>query len=131
MTLNRLLIIEDDYNTLIGLQELLSYEGYNVSGVSNGHKALDVIATDSIDMVLCDYCLPDMDGVQVCRALKELKPNLIIFMITAFRNTELDNLLQEGIIEMVFNKPIILDELYEILTVSSERIRINHQSPFA
>ena len=53
--MRRLLIVEDDLNTLSGLLDLLSDEGYQVQGVTNGKEALKVVLTGPVDMVLCDY----------------------------------------------------------------------------
>jgi CheY-like chemotaxis protein len=83
-SMNHLLIIEDDPNTLSGLQDLLRQEGYRVHGVTRGRQAIQTILAESIDIVICDYSLPDMDGLQVCRELKRLQPGLKLFLVTAY-----------------------------------------------
>ncbi|MFQ5710035.1 MAG: response regulator transcription factor, partial [bacterium] len=66
MLLLHLLLVENHENTLAGLQELLCYEGYRVRGVSNGQKAIEILAQQPVDIVLCDQSLPDIDGIQLC-----------------------------------------------------------------
>jgi two-component system NtrC family response regulator/two-component system response regulator HydG/two-component system response regulator AtoC len=120
--MNRLLIIEDDPNTLSGLQELLSDEGYAVQGVTHGYKALEIIAREPIDMVLCDYTLPDIDGLQVCHELKRRYSHLAFFLVTAYRNTEVVNAARRCGVEKIIDKPIVLDELFAILAAAAARV---------
>jgi two-component system response regulator HydG len=117
-----LLIIEDDPNTLAGLQELLSHEGYWVRGVMRGREAFKVAKDESIDMVLCDYCLPDIDGLQVCRELKRLNPQLVIFLVTAYRNTEVVNAAKQCGIEKIIDKPIVPEELFVMFEAAAKRL---------
>lgn len=117
-----LLIIEDDPNTLAGLQELLSHEGYWVRGVMRGREAFKVAKGEPIDMVLCDYCLPDIDGLQVCRELKRLNSQLIVFLVTAYRNTEIVNAAKQCGIERVIDKPIVPEELFAMLEVAAKKL---------
>ena len=52
--MKHLLVVEDNPNTLSGLLELLSDEGYNVNGVMHGNEAFEVAEKQTIDMVICD-----------------------------------------------------------------------------
>jgi DNA-binding response OmpR family regulator len=121
--LSRLLIIEDDLNTLSGLQELLRDEGFTVRGVTLGRKAYEAVAREPFDMVLCDYCLPDIDGLQICRELKRMYPRLALFLVTAYRNTEVVNAAMQCGVEAIIDKPIILEELFATLAATAARIR--------
>ncbi len=118
----RLLIIEDDPNTLSGLQELLSYEGYIVFGASNGTEALEIVTSEAIEIVLCDYSLPDFNGIQVCDEIKKLHPAIPLILITAYRNSEIVREAVEHGIERVLGKPIILDELFNTLLIATTRV---------
>jgi DNA-binding NtrC family response regulator len=113
--LSRLLIIEDDPNTLAGLQELLQDEGFYVCGATNGRKALEAGNRETFDIVLCDYCLPGMDGLEVCHALKRMQPHLTLFLVTAHHHIELDNAAEQYGIAKVIVKPIIFSDLLDAL----------------
>ncbi len=117
--MNHLLIIEDDPNTLSGLQDLLRQEGYRVHGVTRGRQAIQTILAESIDIVICDYSLPDMDGLQVCRELKRLQPGLKLFLVTAYSNAEIMKAAKESSIVKIFHKPLDLDDLLTKLAVTS------------
>jgi two-component system response regulator HydG len=73
-------------------------------------------------MVLCDYCLPDIDGLQVCRELKRLNPQLVIFLVTAYRNTEVVNAAKQCGIERIIDKPIVPEELFVMLQAAAKRL---------
>ena len=68
-------LIVDDENTLLKLLgDHLTEIGYNVLVATNGQHALELIASQAIDAVILDLCLPDMDGLEICRKIKE-NPN--------------------------------------------------------
>jgi CheY-like chemotaxis protein len=121
--LGRLLIVEDDLNALTGLRELLGEEGFFVRGVMNGRQAIEAAKHEPFDIVLCDYSLPGMDGLQVCRELKRLQPHLALFLVTAYRNLEILNAARLCGIEKVIAKPLVIAELFDTLTAAIARLR--------
>jgi DNA-binding response OmpR family regulator len=84
-----LLLVEDDERISQPLVRLLEHEGFQVTHVADGRLALDVAHDTTPDLVLLDLTLPDMDGLEVCRALREAHPTLPIVMLTA-RGEEVD-----------------------------------------
>ena len=80
--MKNILIIEDDPNTLSGLIELFRDDGFIVRGTTNGFEALEIAATEPVNVVICDYKLPDMNGLNVCQKIKEIVPNAHIFIIS-------------------------------------------------
>jgi two-component system sensor histidine kinase/response regulator len=89
-TLYNILIVDDIPANLKVLGQILKIEGYKVRPVPNGELALQVAEKEKPDLILLDIMMPDMDGYEVCRRLKE-KPNLkdipVIF-ISALNDTE-------------------------------------------
>jgi two-component system response regulator (stage 0 sporulation protein F) len=125
--MSHLLIVEDDPNTLSGLQDLLRQEGYWVCGATRGRQAIQAVLSEPIDIVICDYSLPDMDGLQVCRELKRLQPELRLFLVTAYSNTEVIKAAKECNVTKIFHKPLDLDELLEKLAVFSSWVGRNEK----
>lgn len=123
--MRRLLVIEDDPNTLSGLLELLGGEGYQVSGADHAEQARRVLSTKSIDMVLCDYCLPDMNGADFCSELKHCYPDLPLFLFSAFYNNKMIAATHSHEIEKIFLKPINIDDLLNTLFAYSTKMKIN------
>lgn len=85
----KVMLVEDDDAIAQPLHRALEREGYEVLRVSDGAAALDLATAGSIDLVLLDLGLPDMDGMEVCRRLREKESSLPILMVTA-RGDELD-----------------------------------------
>uniref|UniRef100_C6E0Z2 Response regulator receiver protein n=1 Tax=Geobacter sp. (strain M21) TaxID=443144 RepID=C6E0Z2_GEOSM len=71
MEKNRILVVEDE-ESLLKLESILfTSKGYQVTGVRGGIDALRSISQERPDLVVLDIMLPDMDGFEVCRSIKE------------------------------------------------------------
>ncbi|WP_343907627.1 response regulator transcription factor [Nocardioides aquiterrae] len=84
----RVLVVEDEEDIAFPLVRTLEREGYDVSWVDSGQKALDTLAT-SPEVVILDLGLPDIDGLEVCRRAREAGFEGAIMIVTA-RAGELD-----------------------------------------
>ena len=84
-----ILVIEDDASILRGLEDNLRFEGYNVVSATEGDEGLRLALEETPDLVLLDIMLPGLSGYDICRKLKEQKPQLPIIMLTA-RGQEVD-----------------------------------------
>lgn len=115
----RLLIVEDDANTLAGLVELLGQEGYKVEGALNGRDGVDLFREKGADVVLCDYKLPDIDGITVCTQIRQLDADARLLMITAFSTPEVVAQAQTIGILRIVNKPIVIEELLRAIERAS------------
>ncbi len=77
------MVVEDDPVLREGLRDLLVASGHKVEAVEDGEAALDRGADESIGLVILDLMLPGVSGVEVCRRLRERRPELPILMLTA------------------------------------------------
>ena len=80
----RLLVVDDERLIRWSLEQTLASGGYDVSSVSLGEAALSVVREDPPDVILLDLKLPDLDGLQVLRRLKELNPHIQVLIMTAY-----------------------------------------------
>ena len=78
-----LLVVEDDENISSAISEYFSRAGYNVKTVEDGLMGVKSALDDPPDAVVLDLMLPKMDGLAVCRELREKANNLPILMLTA------------------------------------------------
>jgi len=85
------LVVEDDAAMMLGLEENLKFEGYNVIAASDGETGLRLAVEKSPDLILLDVILPGMTGYQVCRALREQGRKTPVVMLTA-RSEEVDKI---------------------------------------
>lgn len=78
------LLIVDDNETILDLLELLlSNHGLRVLRAQNGHKCLEIVQRQPVDLVILDVMMPEMDGIKVTAELKRLLPSLPIILVTA------------------------------------------------
>jgi DNA-binding response OmpR family regulator len=84
-----ILLVEDDDAIAEPLARALDREGHEVTRVAEGQAALDVVAAGPVDLVLLDLGLPDLDGLDVCRRLRDRGSDVAVMMLTA-RGEELD-----------------------------------------
>ncbi len=106
----RILIIEDDEGILKVLRRALVYEGYQVDTALDGESGLNLNRDNHPDLVVLDWMLPGMDGIEVCRRLREAG-SVPILMLTAKETLE-DRVhgLDAGADDYMV-KPFELDEL--------------------
>lgn len=81
--LNRVLVVEDDPHLAAGVMENLRAEGYEVAAVSDGRAALEWLRANSCALIVLDVMLPELDGLAVCRALREGGNNTPVLFLTA------------------------------------------------
>jgi len=83
----RILVVDDMAVNARLLTGILQLGGFEVVTASSGPEALDRLQSSSIDVVLLDVMMPDMDGFEVCRRIKEQTPFLPVVMVTALQET--------------------------------------------
>ena len=78
----KILIVEDEARIARFVQLELRHEGFDTSTESNGRLALDRILKEKFDLVLLDIMLPELDGMEICRRVRQ-SSNVPIIMLTA------------------------------------------------
>ncbi len=120
----KILIVEDDINTLNGLAEILEEENLEISKAKNARMALGEFNKGAFDLVLMDYLLPDQNGLELSGVLLENQPDIKIIMMTAFGTVKnAVNAMKMGIYDYL-TKPINLDELLIIIRRALEEKRL-------
>ncbi len=79
----KVLVAEDDANLANSLKEGLELMGYQVSLAKTGTRALSMAVNGQYPLMILDLNLPEMNGMDVCRAIRTSKPNIPILMLTA------------------------------------------------
>lgn len=78
----KIMIVEDEKRIVRFLQMELEHEGFETESEENGRRAYERIVQEQYDLVLLDIMLPDMDGLEVCRRVREIS-DVPIIMLTA------------------------------------------------
>jgi CheY-like chemotaxis protein len=127
------LVVEDEKLLNWSLASSLSRWGYEVQTVFTGEEAVARIDTSVFQVVLLDYRLPDLDGIEVAKLIRKRQPGAAIFLLTAFQLSELT--LEAGLIDGYFNKPLDLQQLHRalqeipMLRKSEKKVRLRATSP--
>ena len=86
--IKRILIVDDEENTRIGLSKLLAQEGFEVESAANGNEALYCLGQRKVSLVISDINMPDMNGLAFLRELSRKYPSTNVIMITAYGGVE-------------------------------------------
>jgi DNA-binding response OmpR family regulator len=81
--MKKILIIEDEQDLIKGLKLNLSDEGYEVYWAINGTEGLRKAIEEAPDLIILDIMLPEMDGLEVCRKLRQKNIDIPVIMLTA------------------------------------------------
>ena len=84
----RILVVDDEPSMRQMLAIVLKREGYEVALAENGKMAVAALERGPFDLLISDIKMPDMSGVEVLRAAKQIDPDILGMMITAFASTE-------------------------------------------
>lgn len=90
--MKKILIVDDEPSIVTLLSFNLEKEGYAVSTASDGETGLKKILTSAYDFVILDLMLPKLDGVEVCRRVRQEKVDVPILMLTA-KSSEIDKII--------------------------------------
>jgi len=88
----KILIVEDDSHILLGLEEVLKSEGYEVASCNRGDQALAAVAKHRPGLVVLDVMLPGLSGYDICKQLRAKKVATPILMLTA-KGQEIDKVI--------------------------------------
>ena len=106
----KILVVDDEPFITDLLSAALRFEGFSVEVASSGRQALEMVRPGRHDLVMLDVMLPDLDGTEVCRRLREMGIQVPVVFLTARDSTE-DKVAGLGMADDYVTKPFSLDEL--------------------
>ncbi|MFC1480503.1 response regulator [Candidatus Omnitrophota bacterium] len=109
-----ILLVDDDKDMCESLADVLSMDSdYNVSYTIDPFKALEMIKEKDFSLIIIDYKMPNMNGLDLLKNIKKIKPDPVVFMLTAFISNELiDQAKKEGA-DKVLSKFIWPEEILQ------------------
>ncbi|MFZ0132197.1 MAG: sigma-54 dependent transcriptional regulator, partial [Desulfobacterales bacterium] len=126
-TQQNILVVDDELSMRELLEFLLSREGYRVSLAQNGRTAIDMLAKNQYDLLLCDIKLGDMTGLDVLKASKQKSPETTVIMISAYATTETAvEAMNRGAYDYV-PKPFDNDELKQTIAKALDLKTVEHE----
>lgn len=111
----RVLIVDDEDDFRETIVKRLNARKILSEGAANGIQALEVIAAKDFDVVVLDVKMPDMDGIETLRRIKQMKPAIEVIMLTGHASVEFGiKGMQLGAFDYVM-KPAPLNELLDTI----------------
>ncbi|MBN1545680.1 MAG: sigma-54-dependent Fis family transcriptional regulator [Syntrophaceae bacterium] len=116
-----ILVVEDGKSQREMLRDFLKGEGHNVMEAADGETALQLVRNNHFDLLLLDYRMPGMDGMDVLKAVKSINPEIDVVIITAHGTIETAvEAMKAGALDYIM-KPLEFDELLILVDRVSER----------
>lgn len=122
MAVPRVLVIEDDDGARNALGCLLADEGYQVQTAGTGLSGVDCARDFEPDAIVCDFYLPDIDGLEVMRRLRASRGDIFIIMVTAGRCGLGDERSLRAEADVFLDKPVDLSLLRSALRHATARV---------
>jgi len=91
--MDEILVIEDDNAILLGIKDDLEFEGYKVSTALDGKEGLKKALDQDFQLIILDIMLPELNGFEVCKKIREADKNTPILMLTAVKTEEMDKVI--------------------------------------
>jgi len=111
----RILAVDDEEIILSSFRKILVLAGYSIDTVEHGSEALGLIRKNDYDFVFTDLRMPGMDGVELTKAVKHLRPDIDVIVITGYASIETAvETVRFGAMDYV-EKPFTEDELLQFL----------------
>jgi DNA-binding NtrC family response regulator len=84
----RILFVDDDNDILMMVEQYLQMQGYDVTTVNSGLKALDLIREEEVQIIFSDYKMPEFNGLELLAAVKQFNPMIEVIIVTGYGSME-------------------------------------------
>ena len=118
----KILIVDDDEAVRSLFEEVFGDSGYTVISAESATEALDILGHDTIDVIFLDLKLFGMNGIELCRQIRMLKPLSIIYAITGWASLFDIEECREAGFDDYFTKPIKLEFLFKAVEDAFEKL---------
>ncbi|PKN10856.1 MAG: response regulator [Deltaproteobacteria bacterium HGW-Deltaproteobacteria-5] len=118
----KILIVDDEMSVRELLTGVFTDENYEVITTEDGNQALDILKRDNIDVIFLDLKLFGMNGIDLCRQIRDTKPMSMIFAITGWAPLfEIEECRQAGF-DDYFEKPLDMDMLLDAVAEAIKKL---------
>ncbi|HUG52082.1 MAG TPA: sigma-54 dependent transcriptional regulator [Vicinamibacteria bacterium] len=123
-TRGRIVVIDDEVNAATALETLLREDGYEVSRAHDARSGLALLEQTDADVVLTDLRMPGMDGLELLSKIKEMRPQTMVLLMTAYGTVKTAVRAMKMGAEDYLGKPIDVEELEVVLQKVLEKKRL-------
>ncbi len=128
MKKNSILIVDDEASVRDSLYNWFLEDGFEVSCVEDASKALKILDHKHFDIILADIKMPGMDGLELLRRIKQIKPDAVVIVITAFATVDTAvQALKDGAFDYV-TKPFDPDDLSHLIRNALRQLSLQEEN---
>jgi len=109
------LVVDDNEDLLDTFSLILKRRGFDVDTAENGLSAVDKFKSRHFDVTLMDIVMPEMNGVEAFKKIKEMSPGATVILMTAYSEDELISMALDEGAHRVVHKPIKIDQIIELI----------------
>jgi DNA-binding NtrC family response regulator len=110
-----ILVVDDNEDLLETFSLILKRRGFHVETAGNGATAVNRYKEHAFDVTLMDIVMPEMNGVEAFRKIKEMDPEASVILMTAYSEEDLIEIAKKEGARKVINKPIRIDQLIDMI----------------
>jgi len=126
----KILVVDDERSMREFLEIMLTKEGYHVRTAANGQEALALIRKNLFDLAILDIRMPKMDGIATLHHLKEISPDTVVLMITAYASTDTAiQAMKQGAYDYI-TKPFKVEEIKMTIRKALENKTLQTENVF-
>lgn len=115
------LVVDDEKVVCNSCKKILTREGYNVDVALSAQEALKKVRSNGFDVVIADWKMPEIDGIEIAKKVKEEHPDTVVIMITGYPSVESSiKALRSGVYDYV-PKPFTPEELSDAVVRALEK----------
>jgi DNA-binding NtrC family response regulator len=123
-----ILIVDDEESVRDSLNNWFLEDGYRVECAENAKKALNILESENFDIILADIKMPGMDGLEMLKAIKTIRKEAIVIMMTAFATVDTAvQALKDGAFDYV-TKPFDPDDLSHLIRNATKQIALAEEN---
>ena len=111
----KIMVVDDDSGMRLTLEGIIEDEGFEVMGVGDGYKAIELVKETAFALIFMDIRMPGINGVETYREVRKLSPDSVVVMMTGFSLEELvREALEEGAYAVIY-KPYPMEQIIDIV----------------
>ena len=123
----RVLVVDDEADNVFVMKEIVSRDGYEVFTASNGQEGLDVFLDKSPEIVITDYRMPKMNGLELIERVKKIKRETVVIFTSGVLNRNLvERAEMLGVLECL-EKPIQIRDLKATIEKAVREVELNKE----
>jgi signal transduction histidine kinase len=117
------LVVDDEEQVLNIISSILGGLGYTVTSKSSSQEALSLFmeAKDNFDLLITDYIMPLLTGVDLCAQVKKIRPDMPVILCTGYSEQVNDEILKQAGVDEFFLKPVTLQGLAQVVRQALDR----------